>query len=86
MEAVFTFHNTHHAIRGEQALLAGEIQVKVMPLPSQLGAGCGLCLRVPETELPRAREILAEADIEPQGLYWKRLENGRTVYTPCLTE
>jgi hypothetical protein len=81
MEAVFTFKNTHDAIRGERILLDGGIRVKVMALPSGLGAGCGLCLRVAPDLLPVSRDILHEYDIVPEGIYFKRMENGKTVYS-----
>lgn len=82
MEAVFTFHNTHHAIRGEQILLEEGIKVKVMPLPDALGAGCGVCLRVGEDELDAALNLLARADIAPEGVYWKIAEGGKNSYKP----
>ncbi|MDR2892701.1 MAG: DUF3343 domain-containing protein [Deltaproteobacteria bacterium] len=81
MEIVFTFHSTHDAINGERLLLSGGVKVKVMALPSSLGAGCGLCLRVAKDELDRSRGLLSEVDIHPQAVYAKNLENGKAVYT-----
>lgn len=80
MEIVFTFRATHNAILGEKTLMEGGVDVKVMPLPMTLGAGCGICLRVAEEEFPRARELLAAAGIAPQGVYEKRLSAGRAAY------
>jgi hypothetical protein len=81
-EVVLTFHNTHEAISGERLLLMGGVKVRVMPLPSSLGAGCGLCLRVAPDELDGSRRLLKEAAINPHGLYLKGVEDGKTVYTP----
>jgi hypothetical protein len=81
-EAVFTFHNTHEAISGERLLLKGGVKVKVMPLPSSLGAGCGFCLRVAPDDLDDSRRLLKESAISPQGLYLRCVEDGKTVYTP----
>jgi len=82
MEVVFTFYSTREAISGEDLLLEGGVKVKVMPLPDSLGAGCGLCLRVAPDELDVSRRLLKEADISPQGLFAKGVEDGRTVYAP----
>jgi hypothetical protein len=81
-EAVFTFSSTHGAVTGERRLLEGGVAVKVMPLPSSLGAGCGLALRVPGDELERARRLLADAGLAPEGLYARAVKNGKTEYLP----
>jgi hypothetical protein len=57
-EFIFTFANTRDAVEGEKTLLAGGISPGVMPLPEQIGAGCGICLRVSPAELEKARSIL----------------------------
>ena len=82
MEAVFTFHSTHDAINGERLLLEGGVKVKVMALPSSLGAGCGLCLRVASAELEQSRSLMGGASIQPEAVYLKQTENGKAVYTP----
>lgn len=82
MEAVLTFRNTHGAVNGERVLLEGGLAVRVMPLPTCLGAGCGLCLRVDGTDLEQALQILAESKIEVQGLFWKERLGRRTEYRP----
>ncbi len=82
MEVVFTFHNTHEALNSERLLLAGGVKVKVMALPSSLGAGCGLCLRVASDDLDGSRRLLQESGICPQAVYAKGRENGTVAYTP----
>ena len=82
MEAVITFRTTRDAINGERAVLEAGLAAKVMALPSALGAGCGLCLRLKADEFESGRRILASAGIEPEGLYYKDQEEGRTVYRP----
>ena len=81
MEAVFTFHSTHEAMTGERALIDGGVKVRVMALPSSLGAGCGLCLRVDQEELETSNRLFAEAGLQPEGVYLKRIEDGVTTYT-----
>jgi hypothetical protein len=65
-EYIFSFANTRDAIEGEKKLLAVAIPAGVMPLPDQIGAGCGICLRVSPGDLERARTILAGSR---QGIY-----------------
>ncbi len=68
---------------GERALIDGGLAVRVMALPSSLGAGCGLCLRVDQADLPAAVRLLAAVGIEPEGVYLKSKVEGRTVYQPA---
>ncbi len=62
-EIIIAFQSTHDAIASEQLLLASGIRAKVMPLPAQIAAGCGICLRVPQEELQQAFGILTGAGI-----------------------
>ena len=73
MEVIFSFRAPGEAVKGEAALDAGGLAVKVMPRPPSLGAGCGLCLRLPTAEAAVGLRILAAAGLEPEGLY-DRLE------------
>lgn len=82
MEAVFTFHSTHDAIRGERRLLDGGVKVRVMALPSCLGAGCGICLRVAMEDVAVCRGFLHEEGIVPQAVYQKAVECGVMRYLP----
>lgn len=80
MEIVFTFHNSRSAVLGESSLLAAGVAARVMSLPSVLGSGCGFCLRVAAGDLKRASGVMAGAGIEPEGIYRKCVEGGRTFY------
>ena len=82
MEVLFTFTSTLAAVNGEAALRAGGLAVKVMGRPTVLGAGCGLCLRLPAAEAAAARELLAAAGLAPEGLYDRLEEDGTIVYRP----
>jgi len=80
MEIILTFYTTRAAIGGEGCLLKAGLKVKAMALPSALGAGCGLCLRLEKSELQRALEILKDAGLEAEGAFSRLVENGRSVY------
>ncbi|GLB28388.1 hypothetical protein LAD12857_03110 [Lacrimispora amygdalina] len=70
-DILLTFQNTHHSIMAETLLLGEKIPVKVMPMPEAITAGCGLCLRLPEGDCPKALEILEQGSIIPRGIYKK---------------
>ena len=81
MEYILTFKNTNHAIRAEQRLIEGGVRVGVLPLPPQIRAGCGICLRVDPGELEAALTALADIPDGEMGLYTRRGDNnGRFVY------
>ena len=80
MEYIITFKNTNAAIKAEQCLLEEKLHVGVIPLPSQISAGCGICLRLSQDEIQAALRILADAQIDETGLFSRTTENGRFVY------
>lgn len=83
-EAVFTFATTHNAFAAEAALLAGGLAVRTMALPAQIGAGCGICLRVDAAALPAARRLLAAEGVQPEGVYRRRITHDKTEFVPWM--
>ncbi len=79
-EAVFTFANTHDAIAGEKALVAAGVGVRVMPRPSALGDGCGICLRVDGEQRAAAAAILREASAPAEAAYLRIRRGGKSEY------
>ena len=65
MEYIITFKNTHFAIKAEQKLLAKNLKVGVLPLPTQISAGCGICLKIYQDDLKTAlEELISIPEIE----------------------
>ncbi len=83
MEYVFTFTTTSLAIKAEQALLGAGLKITVMPLPSQIKAGCGLCLRVQKEDLQTARTLLREKEITNSEIYEKTKGPSGSIFTIC---
>jgi hypothetical protein len=52
-----TFHSVHDAIMGERELLDAGIDVRVMPMPRQLGPACGIVLRICPGDAEKARAL-----------------------------
>lgn len=79
-ETVFTFSTTHNAINGEKALLSAGVGARVMPRPSALGQGCGICLRVDDADRERAVAALDAAGVVVEALFAKIRHPDRTEY------
>lgn len=79
-EMVFSFSSTNHAIQAEQCLLDAALAVRVMPLPSAIKAGCGICLRLPWGERAAALSCLRARDISPQHVHVRTIKRGASSY------
>jgi hypothetical protein len=80
MEVVFTFSNTNYAIQAERTLLSANLKVKVMPLPSAIRAGCGLCLRLHEKDSKKAQNILENINIPAEQIFIRTSENAKSKF------
>jgi len=60
---LYVFETAHAAIAAEQALLGGDLAVRVMPVPTAIAAGCGIGLRVPKSQLVQANTLLKAQEI-----------------------
>ena len=81
-ELVLTFTNTHQAIMAEKLLKSGGISLRVMALPAQIEAGCGLCIRIDPGDYTQGMAILKQGATLPQGAFIKTTQGGKTSYTP----
>lgn len=81
-EIVLTFRTTQQAIAAEAALDTAQIAARVMPLPSSIRAGCGLCLRIAPADWQRAMAVLAQAAAIPQDVYTRTVHGGKSAYQP----
>ena len=59
-ELVITFRGSHEAIMGERTLLDSGIDVRVMPMPVQLGPACGIALRISPADIVEVISLLGE--------------------------
>jgi len=81
MEYIITFNNTNSAIKAEQLLLAENLHVGVMPLPSQIRAGCGICLRLTSEEIGVALRILDKNSIRETDLFSRTAFDNNFIYS-----
>ena len=69
-QKIITFSNTHQAISAEGILLAAGFPVKVMPMPSEIAAGCGICLRIASEKCEEALDVLVKSGGGYEGVYY----------------
>ena len=62
-DIVAIFHSIHRVMKAEKILKHEQLGVKVIPVPRQLSADCGMAVTFSETLLPRVRTILDSAEL-----------------------
>lgn len=61
---IVTFHTTTGAMGAEKFCLANGIPGRLIPVPREITAGCGLAWKAPPEEEQRVAEALKSASIE----------------------
>ena len=67
--AVILVYSTSYAIRAERVLHLAGIETKLVPVPRHLSSNCGVCVRITQLERERARDALAQAGVEIEGVH-----------------
>ena len=57
---VISTDSTHFVINLEKILLKKNIQCRIIPLPVEISANCGLAVKLDEKYLEQAKEIISE--------------------------
>ena len=66
---VISFESTHMAIKSEKLLLEYELDIRIIPVPLEITASCGLALRINPTNYREVKKILIENKIGFVGSY-----------------
>lgn len=61
------------------AAIEGLTEARLIPLPPEISAGCGLVLRVNEEGIKMASRLLNEAEIPCTGIYLLKIETNKRV-------
>lgn len=69
MECIATFDTTHMALRFEKACRQADLPVKIVAVPRQLSASCGLACRFPCDAEDQVRAIAGEKQVEVIGFH-----------------
>ena len=67
--SVILVYSTGHAVRAERLLTGKGISYKQIPVPRHLSSDCGSCVRILGSDKDLAAEILANAELETEGIY-----------------
>lgn len=61
---VATFHSTHDAIHAERACTERGVAGRLIPLPVQINADCGLAWRMEPSERPTFERLMQDEGID----------------------
>lgn len=68
-KVVFTFHTTTQAMYMEQCCKNKGAGGRLIPVPRQISAGCGMAWSAPLSERPALEQLIREREIEVEGVY-----------------
>ena len=68
-KVVFTFHTTTMAMRMEQCVKDAGCPGRLIPVPRQISAGCGMALCAPAADRVRLVSLSQENGIETAGIH-----------------
>ena len=63
---IAAFYSTHDAMAFEDCCLSHGAQGRLIPLPKEISAGCGLAWSAPPDDGEELRKLLRSAGITPQ--------------------
>ena len=68
---LISFPSTHHAIAGEKVaeLASKKDELRLIPIPPDVSAGCGLALYIPPSELKDVLQAFEENNIIYQDVF-----------------
>lgn len=72
---IVAFPTSQAAAAAEAIILDADRECRLIPMPEQISAGCGLVLQTHLDELNAVRLLLSEQAISNEGCYEVRFEN-----------
>jgi len=66
---IMTFHTTTDALSVESCCAQCGVSGRLIPVPSLISAGCGMCFSAPPEERQALRDAAARAGVTPAGVY-----------------
>lgn len=66
---VFTYKNTVDAMMMEKLCQEAGAPGRLIPIPSVVSAGCGLCWAAEPSNREELTELMREHGLEPEGVY-----------------
>ena len=80
--SIISFPSTHHAMAGEKIAMSvcKENEARLIPVPPEVSAGCGLALKIPSNELDIVLKTLNEEGIKPESAFFVKCSKGKKTY------
>lgn len=69
LRLIVTFHTTTAAMAMEKHCLANNVPGRLIPVPREISAGCGMCWSAPPEAREGIEKVLAEQGFDAQELY-----------------
>lgn len=69
MKVVFTFHSTTQAMKMEEVCKKTETAGRIIPVPRQISAGCGMAWMADIEERKNIENIIDQENLELEGVY-----------------
>lgn len=63
------FHTTTEALALEEAARRENVPGRLIPIPTQITAGCGLAWRMPVDEKEKMKILLTKCDLKYENIY-----------------
>ena len=80
---IFLFSNSHLAIKSELATKRGlPGKARLIPLPPEVSAGCGMVLRCNEADAEAVSACLKAANVSVEGMYSLIVQGSKRSVTP----
>jgi hypothetical protein len=67
--SIILVYSTSHAMRIEKLLQEKRIPCKMIPVPRQISSDCGVCVRILRSDVEVARQAVATAGVEIEGIH-----------------
>ena len=69
LERIITFHTTTDAIAFERYCMENSIPGRLIPVPGEISAGCGMCWMVPLDNAEAADRLAEEGIMRTEGSF-----------------
>ena len=69
LKRIITFHTTTDAIAFERYCMENSIPGRLIPVPGEISAGCGMCWMIPLDNAEAADRLAEEGVLRTEGTY-----------------
>lgn len=80
---IISFPSTHHAMAGEKMAenVCKNKEARLIPIPPEVSAGCGLALKLSSNVLSDVLDALKQEGVQIEGVFLVQIINEKKIYT-----